>query len=106
MTPTSSPKMSGQVFFRETQRLRKWWLLLILAIPVVLIWWAVVQQILFDQPFGDNPAPDFVLVILVIIVGVGLPLVILNLRLVTEVLPACSLSDYAPFIAAKFTSQK
>ena len=64
---------------------------------MVLIWWAVIQQIFFDQPFGDNPAPDFVLVILVIIVGVGFPLVILSLRLVTEVRSGALIVGLRPF---------
>ena len=48
--------------FLEIQRYRKWWMFVIiaslLALPIVSIY----QQIILGKPFGNNPAPDAVII--------------------------------------------
>jgi hypothetical protein len=73
------------VIFREEQRFRQWWLwLLVLGIAAVA-WWGFVQQIVFGEPLGTNPAPDWLMWVLLIIFGIGFPAFLLLLRLITEV---------------------
>ncbi len=71
--------------FREVQYFRQLWLwLLLLGIAGVSLW-ALVQQLGVGLPFGNNPAPDFVVVILAAVFGLGFPIYFYFLRLVTEV---------------------
>jgi hypothetical protein len=54
------------IYFSETQRFKRWWAwLAMLAINGLFIY-AIVQQIIFKKPFGNKPAPDFVLISLAI----------------------------------------
>ena len=76
---------SQTVFYREVQRFRQVWLWIItLSIPALMIY-AVVQQLFLGKPFGNNPAPDVVLIILAVIFGLGLPALLLATNLTTEV---------------------
>lgn len=47
--------------FREQQRFNQWWLILILAGIVLVALFGFLQQVIFDKPFGNNPAPDLVI---------------------------------------------
>ena len=73
------------VSFRETQHFRQKWIVAIIAGITVLMWYSAVEQILLKRPFGNNPAPDIVLIVFWILFGVGFPLFFLKLRLLTEV---------------------
>lgn len=71
--------------YRETQRFRQVWLwALILLIPLLTIY-GLVQQVVLGKPFGTNPAPDTVLVIITIIFGLGFPALFYMVNLTTEV---------------------
>ena len=71
--------------FHEVQHFRQLWLwALVLAIAALSIWGAV-QQLLLGTPFGNNPAPDSIMILLVIIFGVVFPLVFYFINLTTEV---------------------
>jgi hypothetical protein len=71
--------------FREEQVFRQWWIWLLIGFLVALQWWGFVQQILLGQPWGDRPAPDWMMVLLWLVFGIGLPLFFLYLRLVVTV---------------------
>ncbi|MFC1918476.1 DUF6141 family protein, partial [Chloroflexota bacterium] len=43
------------------------------------------QQLVLGKPFGNNPAPDMVLVIIAVIFGLGLPALFCIVNLTTEV---------------------
>ena len=58
--------------------------MLVLIGPSVSVW-SMFQQLVMGSPFGNNPAPDYILVILVVIVGGGLPLFMYSTGLDTEV---------------------
>ena len=49
---------SSSLLFREVQRFRQWYVVLILAVVAVLQWWGFVTQIVLGRPFGSNPGPD------------------------------------------------
>lgn len=71
--------------FREEQRFRQLWVwILILGgslVPWVIAW----QQLIRGRPVGDNPAPDHVMLILLVVVGIALPIMFYNMRLIVEV---------------------
>ena len=80
-----SQAQNQTVFYREVQHFRQVWLwIIILSIPALMIY-AVVEQLFLGRPFGDNPAPDAVLIILAVIFGLGLPALFLATNLTTEV---------------------
>ena len=73
------------MFYREIQRFRQLLLWLFLAAVFALNAYAVVQQLVLGEPFGNNPASDTVLIIIAVVVGLGFPVFFLTLNLTTEV---------------------
>jgi hypothetical protein len=74
-----------QVLFCEQQRFTQVWLWVLLCAMGALSLWGFVQQIILGRPWGDNPGPDWVVVLMVILVCCGLPLFMYSCRLLTEV---------------------
>lgn len=73
--------------FREEQHFRQPWIWIpILAIACVM-WYGVIQQVVFHEPFGSKPAPTAILVIFWMVFGIGFPIFFMNLKMVTEVRP-------------------
>ena len=76
---------SWNLLYREVQYFRQIWLwFLLLGISAVTIW-GVVQQIFLDKPFGNNPAPDALLIVIAVIFGFGFPAAFYKINLTTEV---------------------
>ena len=50
--------------FSERQKFTQWWLILLLSGLVLLTLYGVIQQVFLGVPFGNNPAPDWVLIAL------------------------------------------
>ena len=50
--------------FVETQRFRSVWVYLIIALLGGLVAWGIVQQVILGVPFGNNPAPDWFLLVM------------------------------------------
>ncbi|HEY7032006.1 MAG TPA: DUF6141 family protein [Thermomicrobiales bacterium] len=76
---------TNDVIFREEQRLRQWWILLIALALAVLGWAAFVEQIVRNRPFGNNPAPDWAVWLIWLALGIGAPAFFLLARMVVEV---------------------
>jgi hypothetical protein len=77
---------SEHPLYRETQYFRQPWIwALVLCISLISIYGAV-QQLILGKPFGSNPAPDTVMVIIAVIIGLGLPAFMFMTNLKTEVL--------------------
>ncbi len=51
----------GKVEIREVQRFSSKWILLFLFALLGVFVWAIVQQVVFDVPFGNNPTSNSVL---------------------------------------------
>jgi hypothetical protein len=51
----------SKTLFKETQRFNQKWIIVLVSIPLVLTLWVIVKQVILGEPFGDNPAPDWVL---------------------------------------------
>lgn len=71
--------------FKEAQRFRQPWLFALMIGLIAIMTWGFVQQILLGVPWGDNPAPDWMMVMLFIIFGILFPAFIFSLGLFTEV---------------------
>jgi hypothetical protein len=77
--------MANATVFHEEQRFRQIWIWVLILGVAALQWWGWVQQIVRGQPWGDNPAPDWMMWLFWLLFGVGLPLFFVWLRLVVEV---------------------
>jgi len=75
----------GSVLFEETQTMCVVWMKILIAVIAAFLWFATIQQVLFKKPFGLNPAPDSMLVILWVLIGIIMPLFFYTLRLHTTV---------------------
>lgn len=51
------------ILFQEKQQFRQTWLWLLLIGILLVALWSLVQQVVLQIPFGNNPAPDFALVL-------------------------------------------
>jgi hypothetical protein len=76
---------TNSAIFREVQRFRQWWVLLLVLLVASISWYGFIQQIVLKKPFGDNPAPDSVMIIILVIFGILFPLLFYSLKLITEV---------------------
>lgn len=81
----SSKLQTSGYTFREEQRFHQWWVWLLVYGVAVIQWWGFIQQIILGQPWGDNPAPDSMLVLFWLLFGVGFPAFFHILRLTVEV---------------------
>jgi hypothetical protein len=54
----------NKVYFREEQRFNQWWIWLILLLISGVWIWQLVQQVFMGIPFGNNPAPDLVVILI------------------------------------------
>ncbi|HID51899.1 MAG TPA: hypothetical protein EYP41_07680 [Anaerolineae bacterium] len=60
------------VTFREVQYIRRvWWVMLLVGGIAALMWWGFWQQIILGQPWGNNPAPDWMMWLLWLFIGLG-----------------------------------
>jgi hypothetical protein len=60
-------------------------------------WWGFVQQIILGQPFGSNPGPDWVVWLTLLLVGIGLPALLVSIRLIVTVERDGVTIRYRPF---------
>ena len=75
-----------------------WGLILLVA---GLGWWAFLQQIVLGQPFGNNPGPDWLVWVLWLLVGIGLPALFLWAHLRLTVTDEAVLVRYVPFTSRR-----
>jgi hypothetical protein len=54
----------SKVYYKEEQKFNQWWIWLIMLLISGFWIWQLVQQIFMGIPFGDNPAPDFVVILI------------------------------------------
>lgn len=73
--------------YREEQRFRQWWVLLLVLGIAALSWWGFYEQIVRGRPWGNNPGPDWVIWLNWLIFGIAFPWWFYSMRLVVEVTP-------------------
>ncbi len=66
-------KQSATSTFKEVQYFRSPWLWLVVGGVAVLQWWRFLQQIVFGRQWGNQPAPNWMMVLLWFLFGIGLP---------------------------------
>lgn len=84
------------ILFREQQRFRQWWVWLLVLGVAGVQWWGFIQQIVLGQPWGNNPAPDWMMWLVWLLFGIGLPLFFYKLALVVTVTPEHINISYRP----------
>jgi len=72
-------------FCREVQRFRQPWLWLLIAGIFGVTVWGFVEQIVLGRPFGQNPAPDTVMMVIALVFGIAFPVLFLVANLTVEV---------------------
>ncbi|OGL48104.1 MAG: hypothetical protein A2161_12740 [Candidatus Schekmanbacteria bacterium RBG_13_48_7] len=76
---------SKYVIFSEIQRFDQVWI----WIPIIFIagsmWMGFIIQIILGSKLGSKPAPDIVVIIIWILIGIILPFLFFKIKLVTEV---------------------
>jgi hypothetical protein len=75
----------ASVYFREVQRFGQLWVWLLVGLVAGVAWYGAIVQLIYKKPFGDNPAPDSLMVIIWAVFGIGFPALFYSIRLVTEV---------------------
>ena len=73
------------ILFREVQHFRQVWTWIVVLLVSFTSIYGLVQQLILGIPFGDNPAPDVVMLIIGIIFGFVFPLFFYTCRLTVEV---------------------
>ena len=61
-----------EILFREVQHFRQPLLWLVMLALFALMMYAVIRQLVLEEPFGNNPASDTVLIVLAILLGLAL----------------------------------
>jgi len=83
--------------FNEKQRFTQWWLWAILLSLAFIGTLGLYQQIIKEQPFGDNPMSDSSLIIFAIFMY-ALPALFLWIRLKTEISQEKIKLNFVPFL--------
>jgi len=73
------------VVYSEEQRFRQIWILLLVGFIAILAWYSFLLQIVIGEPFGTNPAPDILVLILLVIFGIIFQVWFLVMRLEVQV---------------------
>lgn len=79
------PPPAGEPIYRETQRFVQWWIWLVLAVIVGFSWFAVLSNLLGGGFLRENKASDIAALVVWVLVGLGLPALMLSVKLVVEV---------------------
>ena len=73
------------VVYAEEQRFRQIWILILVGFIAILAWYSFLLQIVIGEPFGTNPAPDILVLILLVIFGIIFPVWFFVMRLEVQV---------------------
>ena len=87
--------------YREVQYFRQRWILLLTLAAAGVAWYSFILQIVLGQEFGTNPSPDWVMWLIWLIVGIGMPLLIYIAKLVIEVRRDYLFIQFVPFYRRK-----
>ena len=96
---------SQQATFREVQKLDQWWILAIIYGLALMMWVMFVVQTIFGRPVGNNPAPDWMMWLLWIFVGIGLPIAWRRIHLLVEVQEEGIYIRFIPFARRDIRAQ-
>lgn len=86
-----------KVRFEERQHFRQPWLWALILLVAGVSWWAFLQQIVLGQPFGTDPGPDWLVWLLWLVIGLGLPALFAWAHLRVTVTDQAVIIRYVPF---------
>lgn len=72
-------------YYQEVQKMKQWWLWMVVLGITALIWYGFIIQIVFGKPWGTNPMPDSMMIVFFIIFGIIFPIFFAVTRLTCEV---------------------
>lgn len=75
----------SEIFFKEEQRFRHLWLWIIVILACTIPWVGMILQVMLGHKFGNNPGPDWLIILMWLVFGIGFPIFFYSLRLITEV---------------------
>lgn len=84
--------------FHEVQYVRQNRLFHVIWIAVIIMWILFIQQIIFGQTVGNQPAPDWFVILLWFLIGIGLPAVMWTARMVVDVTDKHVTIQYQPIV--------
>ena len=74
-----------EIIFKEEQRFRQLWLWVFIIFGSLIPWLGLIIQVIHGKQFGNNPAPDWIVILIWLVFGIGLPLFFYSIKLITEV---------------------
>ncbi len=83
--------------FFEVQRFKAWWLYLIVFGISGLNAYIFYEQIIMDNPAGNNPAPDFLVIMFFLIISIFIPLLLLVTNLTIKIRDKTIYYRFFPF---------
>ena len=89
--------MIGNPSFREVQSLHQNRISWVVYFGAAVVWYGFIQQIFFGQPFGTNPGPNWLMWLLWVFIGLGMPILWLVSRLIVEVYQSYLYIRFLPF---------
>ena len=81
----SNRNIYSEVVFKEEQRFRQLWLWAIVILASIIPWLGLIIQVILGQKLGNNPAPNWIIILIWLVFGIGFPLFFYSIRLITEV---------------------
>lgn len=94
------------IHFIERQRFRQPLIVAVIAFAAGVQWLLFVRQIVLGRPVGDEAVPDWLVVVLWAVIGVGLPAALWRLSMVTEVTSAGVSVDFRPVTRQWFAAEE
>ena len=76
---------NSETFFKEEQKFRQPWLIMVVILVSIMPWISLVVQIILGHKFGNNPAPNWMIHLIWLLFGVGFPVFFYSIKLITEV---------------------
>jgi hypothetical protein len=73
------------IMFSEVQQFRQWWVWGVIVIAAGFCWYTFIKQVLFGVQVSNRPAPNSVVIVLWLIIGIGVPLLFWPMKLITQV---------------------
>lgn len=81
----SNTNKYSELFFKEEQRFRQLWLWVFVILACTIPWVGMILQVMLGHKFGNNPEPDWLIILMWLVFGIGFPIFFYSLRLITEV---------------------
>jgi hypothetical protein len=92
-------KEVNMTFYREVQDRKPVWVYVVVFAVAINAWAGFIRQIIRGKPYGTNPAPDWLVWLLMILVGLLLPAMLFMTRLIIELRDDAIHIQYVPFMS-------